>query len=240
MAMITRFSTLSDAAAFATRLHGEGRFAEIIHLNASHLWGPYPDWGIPVIHSEPEAADLDGLPEDGRSWRWARILILGVPLLCGLLVVAGYAALIAEPLRGRLGHVPELALIAFLTALVAVFFARSLRSTAASEDDPDSIAQIHWLSEPVNRACGVVLTIAVVAVAALGAFGILGLLVTMVSVPLFGLSVLLGLVALAGTAALGHFIVRAHRDPQPDLHSAVVVCCHGVIWYLLMALVMVL
>lgn len=236
--MMTRFSTLSDAATFATKLRDDGRFAEIVHLNAAHLWGSFPDWGIPVIHSEPEAADLAELPEDTGSWRWLRALVLGVPLMCGLLVVAGYAALLVEPLRGRLGPVPELALIGLLTALVAVFFVRSLRSSVELEDDSDAAGPLRWLPGSANRAFGVVLAIAAVVAAALGVFILLGLLATMVSAPLFGLSVLLGLAALAGTAALGHFIIRAHRNPQPDLHSAAVVCCQGVTWYLLMTLVL--
>lgn len=233
--MITRFSTLSDAAVFASRLRDEGHFAEIIHLNAAHLWGPHPAWGIPVVHSEPEAAELDELPEEEGSWHRLKTLVLGVPLLCGLLVVASYAALIVEPLRERLGNVPALASIALLTALIAVLFVKGL-TEESSEDDAESSDDLRWLPESANRTCGVILSMIAVVGAALAVFIVLGFLAAMASAPLLGLTVLLALAGLAGVTALGHFVVRAHRDPRPDLHSATVVACQGIIWSLFLLL----
>jgi hypothetical protein len=167
-------------------------------------------------------------------------IALAVPLLCGVLVVACFIALALDPLRLRFGLLPHLALTGLLTAAVFALVVRSWRSSADVEGDPETDATLRWLPSSANRACGVILAMAVVLVAAVAVFFLLGLLAAMVSSPLLAVLLLLLLAAVAGTTALGLFIVRAHRDPQPDLHSAVVVACQGIAWLCIMGLLLFL
>jgi hypothetical protein len=92
--MITRFSTLSEAVLFAAQCREEGHFAEVVHLNAGHLWGPQPDWGIAVVHSEETGDEEAGAaPEIGwlpPGMNRAAAVILALAAVAGsaFLVVA--------------------------------------------------------------------------------------------------------------------------------------------------------
>ncbi len=233
--MVTRFSCLSDAVMFATRLREEGGYAELIHLNAGHLWGPMPDWGIPVVHSDLGEEPLP--PVEGAVPGWLSFAILGVPAVCFSLVIG---ALLAFAVECALPVPASPPVVFSLAAVVFVAFIGFLPLLRREEDEEVS-PPLHWLPESLNRAMAVVLAISAILVGALGGVMLLGLLAGLLSVPLMGLRVLLdllvGSVALGGTVALGHLMIRAHRDPVSDLHSAVVVFCHGWAWLLICMLV---
>jgi hypothetical protein len=61
--MIHRFATLEQAALFALMKRDQGYFAEILHLNTGHLWGPLAMHGFPVMVSEFAADENEQVPE---------------------------------------------------------------------------------------------------------------------------------------------------------------------------------
>lgn len=230
--MITRFRCLPDAAIFASRLREEGYFAEVIHVNAGHLFGPTPDWGIAVLHSDLETGD-EAPPAESRTGRFLKLAVLAVPVICGIVVVAGYATMFVEASLERYGRGPRVAVIAVLTALIIALVVRALRASPSIEDEDSPDTGLRWLPASANRA--VILAIAAVVTAALGVFLLLGLLATMASAPVYALMVLIGIVLLAGTVALGHLTIRAFRNPGTKLHLVIVILCQILAWFLVLA-----
>ena len=91
--MITRFSTLTDAVLFAARCGGDGRFAEVVHLNAGHLWGSQPEWGIAVVHSE-EIGDEEAGEAPEVGWLPPGLNRAGTVVLTMALVVSVAVAVV--------------------------------------------------------------------------------------------------------------------------------------------------
>ena len=79
--MIHRFATFESAALFVTLKRDEGYFAEVLHANAGHLWGPVASMGFSVITSDLAAEDGEEVPE-------LQLVIPSLPRELGTIVVS--------------------------------------------------------------------------------------------------------------------------------------------------------
>ncbi|BCX47870.1 hypothetical protein HAHE_17780 [Haloferula helveola] len=123
--MITRFSTFSDAAIFASLRRDEGQFAELLHVNAAHLWGPHPDWGVAVLHSEvthedtpPERETVVWLPSE-LNRAIAILLMMTAAMGVSAVVLSLFGLISAMAGTPTAGVSPILMLLAGLAILPA-------------------------------------------------------------------------------------------------------------------------
>ena len=125
--MIHRFATFETAALFVTMKRDQGYFAEVLHANAGHLWGPVASMGFSVITSDLAAEEDDEVPE----------LSLTIPSLptelgtvLGYAVISTVSAMLLLMLMQLLVHLAESPIVRFaaalvwmvLAALIVVFF----------------------------------------------------------------------------------------------------------------------
>lgn len=80
--MLIRFDDLVSASLFASRKIDEGYFAEVIHMNAGHLYGPLSSIGYTVIVSEFAAGEDDDVTELDCAIPWL-LHVVGV-VMCFL------------------------------------------------------------------------------------------------------------------------------------------------------------
>ncbi len=87
--MLVRFDDLVSASLYASRKVDEGYYAEVIHMNAGHLYGPLSIMGFTVIVSELAAGE-DDVPEFDYALPWLLHAVgVVVCFLCfGLLALA--------------------------------------------------------------------------------------------------------------------------------------------------------
>mgnify|MGYP000194536883 CR=1 FL=1 len=132
--MVVRFTDLASASLFASRKNSEGYFAEILHFNAAHLYGPLPTMSYAVLVSELAAEEGDEVPDHEVSI--PRLLhIIGV-VLCMFSVITLSVALaffawvifwsaLAKPVESFVSIV-VLAVVIYLARLLIVLYAYGL------------------------------------------------------------------------------------------------------------------
>lgn len=86
--MIHRFATFETAALFVTLKRDQGYFAEVLHANAGHLWGPVASMGFSVITSDLAAEEGEEVPE-------LQLVIPSLPRELGTIVVSVVCATFA-------------------------------------------------------------------------------------------------------------------------------------------------
>jgi len=82
--IMIRFNTYDEASLFVSQKRADGYFAEVIHQNAGHIWGPAAVNGVPVLVSDDVLPEEATAPEKGNERPSELALMVGMLGLCGM------------------------------------------------------------------------------------------------------------------------------------------------------------